>query len=164
MTTTAIPLTTGFGFTPWVGRGLSEEARSLDRLSYEATEFSGSITFGEQKRTAQAALSLAYETAQVEDWDGEGSARFEPSTYDYASQFLRLLPSTIPVPEIDADTDGEILFEWDLGRRRVFSVSVGRDGTLTFAALFGYRKIHGTEPLREALPLVISESFERLVA
>ena len=72
MTTAAIPLTTGFGFTPWVGRGLSEEARSLDRLSCEATEFSGSITFGERKRTAQAALSLAYETAQVEDWDGEG--------------------------------------------------------------------------------------------
>ena len=164
MTIAAAPQTTGFAFIPWDGRALSEEARTLDRLLDAASEFPGSITFGEPKRTAQEALSLAYETARVEDWDGEGSARIEPSTYDYASQFLRLLPSTIPVPEIDADTDGEILFEWDLGRRRVFSVSVGRDGTLTFAALFGYRKIHGTEPLREALPLVISESFERLVA
>ena len=102
--------------------------------------------------------------AQVEDWDGEESARVEPSTYVYACQFLRLLPSTIPVPEIAADTDGEILFEWDLGRRRVFSVSIGRDGTLTYAALFGHTKTHGTEHFREALPPVISNCFERLVA
>jgi hypothetical protein len=164
MTIAAALPTTGFSFTPWADRALSEEAEVLRRLTDEASKFVGSITVGEPKRTAQEALDAAYATAQVEDWDGEGSARVEPSTYVYASQFLRLLPSTIPVPEIAADTDGEILFEWDLGRRRVFSVSVGRDGTLTYTALFGYTKTHGTEHFREALPAVISNCFGRLVA
>lgn len=164
MTIAATVPTTGFSFTHWADRGLSEEARRLGELIDEASEFSGSITVGEPKRTAQEALDTACKTAQVDDWDGEGSAKVEPSTYVYANQFLRLLPSTIPVPEIVADTDGEILFEWDLGRRRVFSVSVGRDGTLTYAGLFGYRKIHGTEHFREALPPLISDCLERLVA
>src|SRR5437867_2975885 len=113
---TALP-TTGFAFTSEADRALSEEAVVLRGLIDEASEFSGSITIGEPKRTAQEALDAAYEPAQVEDWDGEGSASVEPSTYVYASQFLRLLPSTIPIPEIAADRDGEILFEWDLGRR-----------------------------------------------
>lgn len=120
------------------------------------------MTVGEPKRIVQEALNAAYTAAQVENWDGEGSARVEPSTYVYASQFIWLLPSTAPLPEVTADIDGEILFEWDQGRRRIFSVSVGRDGTLTFAGLFGHNKIHGTEHLREALPMVISDSLTRL--
>jgi len=164
MTIAAALPTTGFAFNPWADRALSEDARALRGLIDEASEFSESITIGEPKRATQEALDAAYATAQVEDWDGEGSATVEPSTYIYASQFLRLLPGTIPVPKIAVDTDGEILFEWDCGRRRVFSVSVGRDGTLTFAALIGHTKTHGTEHLREALPLVISDCFERLVA
>jgi hypothetical protein len=158
----ALPIT-GFAFIPWADRALSEEAQVLRRRFDEASEFSGSVTVGELRRTAQEAIDVAYEAAQVDNWNGEGSARVEPSTYIYACQFLMLLPSTIPLPEITADTDGEILFEWDLGPRRVFSISVGRDGTLTFAGLFGYRKIHGTEHSCEALPVVISECFERLL-
>src|SRR2546425_873618 len=156
--------TTGFAFTPGADRALSEEARVLRGLIGAASEFSGSLTVGEPQRTAQEALDAAYAAAQVEDWDGEGSASVELSTYVYASQFLRLLPSTIPIPEIAADRDGEILFEWDFGRRQILSVSVGRDGTLTYAALIGYTKTHGTEHLREALPVVISDCLGRLLA
>lgn len=164
MTIAAALPTTGFASTLWTDRALSEEARALRGLIDEASEFLGSITVGEPKRTAQEALDAAYARAQVDDWDSERSARVEPSTYAYASQFLRHLPSTIPVPEISADRDGEILFEWDFGRRRVFSVSVGRDGTLTYAALIGYTKSHGTEHFSEALPLAISNCFARLIA
>jgi len=156
-----LPITT-FAVTLWGDRALSEEAQIIRKLITDASEFSGSMAVGEPKRTVQEALDTAYAAAQAENWDGEGSARVEPSTYVYASQFIRLLPSTAPLPDITADTDGEILFEWDQGRRRIFSVSVGRDGTLTFAGLFGHTKIHGTEHLREALPVVISDYLARL--
>ena len=156
-----LPITT-FAVTLWGDRALSEEAQIIRKLISDASEFSGSMAVGEPKRSVQEALDAAYVAAQVENWDGEGSARVEPSTYVYASQFIRLLPSTAPPPDIAADTDGEILFEWDQGRRRIFSVSVGRDGTLTFAGLFGHTKIHGTEHFREALPVVISDYLARL--
>ena len=148
--------------TLWPDPALSEEARVLLRLTSEASEFSGSIAVGERKQAAQEALAAAYTATQVNDWDGAGSRRVEPSTFMYADQFLRLLPSSLSLPDITADTDGEILFEWDQGHRQVFSVSVGRDGTLTYAGLFGHTTIHGTEHLNEALPSVISVCLERL--
>lgn len=159
----ALPIT-AFALTPWRDRAVSEEARVLHRLITAAWQFPHSVAVGEPKRAAQEALAAAYAGARVEDWDGEGSARVEPSTYAHADQFLRLLPSSTFVPDITVDTDGEILLEWDYGRRQVFSVSVGRDGTLTFAGLFGHEKIHGTAHLRESLPPVISACLERFSA
>ncbi len=155
-TVAAIP-TTGFGYTPWLG--LSPEAEYLCDEIGGPTEFSHSITIGEPKRKAEQALADVY-FASLE----EGTVAVEPTTYLYAKQFLQLLPTEVPVPDIDVDTDGEILFEWDLGPRRVLTVTVGRDGTPTYAALIGYTKVHGTEHLCETLPLVLSDSFERLFA
>ncbi len=155
---------TAFAVTPWDDRAFSDEARILRWLNAAAWEFSGSVAVGERQLAAQTTLAAAYAAAQIDNWDGAGSKRVEPSTYMYSDQFLRLLPRGACIPEITVDSDGEILFEWDQGRRRVFSVSVGRDGTLTFAGLFGYTKIHGTEHLREALPSAISDCLGRLSA
>lgn len=162
--TTAASLTAALGFDPWIESAVSREASILSGLVREVSEFSGTLTVGEPRRIARQALETVVAAAQVDDWDNAGSACVEPSTYLYASQFLRLLPLTAPMPEIAADTDGEILFEWDLGPRKVLSVSVGRDGTLSFASLFGHAKNYGTEPLREGLPLVVSHSLLRLTA
>ncbi len=162
MSVAAVLPITSFAVTPWADRALSDEAWDLRRLFTDASEFPGSVAVGEPKRGAQEALVVACTAAQVDDWDGAGSRRVEPSTYIYADQFLRLLPSSASLPDITVDSDGEILFEWDQGRRQVFSVSVGRDGTLTYAGLFGHTKTHGTEHPREALPSVILDCLERL--
>jgi len=155
MTVAATLPITGFVVTPWDDRALSNEAQVLRRLISAASEFSGSVAVGEPKRAALEALVAACQAAQVDGWDGADARRIEPSTYVYADQFLRLLPSIASLPDIAVDSDGEILFEWDQGPRQVFSVSVGRDGTLTYAGRFGHTKIHGTEHFREALPVVI---------
>jgi len=160
---TTLPVTT-FAFFPSCNRALSEQAVALCDLINNASAFSGSITIGEPRRVAQEALAVAYASAQFDDWDDAGSRGVEASTYSYAEQFLRLLSSNVSFPEIAVDTEGEIFFEWGQGHRQVFSVSVGRDGTLTYAGLFGHNKIHGTEYLREALPSVISDCLERLFA
>jgi hypothetical protein len=119
------------------------------------------MTIEEPKRAAQKALDAAI--AQPKDLEND-AIEVEPSTYIYAEQFLRLLPREVSTPEITVDNDGEIMLEWDHGRRCVFSVSVGRDGTLSFAGLFGHNPIHGTEDLRETLPDIIADCFKRLPA
>lgn len=162
MTIAATAPVTAFGIVPWVDRGLSNEAHVLRDWTITLVEFPGSVALGEPKRAVQQALGAACVAAREDNWDAMGSARVEPSTYEYARQFLQVLPPNLPIPDIAIDTDGEILFEWDRGPRHIFSVSVGRDGTLTFAGLFGHSKIHGTEHLREALPLVIAHSLQRL--
>lgn len=158
-----VPITP-FSISPFIDRALSGEALVLRELIREVSEFPGSVAVGEPKREAQIALVAAYNSALMDGWDGPGSVKAEPSTYIYADQFIRLLPSSVPIPEITVDSDGEIFFEWDRGRRLVFSVSVGRDGTLTFAGLFGNYKIHGTESLGEVLPPHISTCLKRLHA
>jgi hypothetical protein len=164
MTLEATLPVTSFAFIPSCDRALSEQALVLCDLINDASAFSGSVAIGEPRRMIQEALTAAYAAAQSDDWDNAGSRRVEPSTYRYAEHFLSLLPSGVSFPEITVDTDGEIFFEWARGPRQVFSVSVGRDGTLTYAGLFGHNKIHGTEYLREALPSVISDCLERLSA
>ena len=151
-----------FATLPWVDRGLSDDAGALRKLTITAAEFRNSMTLGEPKRVAQQALDAACIAAQEDNWDGMGSARVAPSTHAYANQFLRILPDDLSAPEISVDTDGEVLFEWGRSPRQIFSVSVGRDGTLTFAGLFGQSKIHCTEHLRDALSLVIAHSLQRV--
>jgi len=153
-----------FSILSWIDRGLSSEAEALRKLTSAATEFSGSVTLGQPKRVARETLDAAYLSAREENWDGMGSARVEPTTYAYASQFLRILSPDLAAPGIAVDTDGEILFEWDRGPRQTFSVSIGRDGTLTFAGLLGYRKVHGTEHFSETLPLVIADWIQDITA
>jgi len=154
---------TASAVVPWVDPALSPEAQRLRRLAISATDSRDSSAVGETRRLWQEALYAAYAGAQEDNWDGMGSARVEATTYAYAAQFLQIVPSTIPAPAISVDTDGEILVEWDRDRRWVFSVSVGRDGTLTYAGLYGHDKIHGTEYLREALSPVIALCLRRIL-
>ncbi|MGH7824983.1 MAG: hypothetical protein ACREQ7_07375 [Candidatus Binatia bacterium] len=155
MTVAALPITELY-FSPTVDRGVSQEAKILQELFSLRQNSPRSVTIEEPKRAAQEALNAAItENDEVE---------VEPSTIDYAEQFLRLVPMDMSIPEIEVDSDGEIMLEWDQDRRCVFSVSVGRDGTLSFAGLFGHNPIHGTEDLRETLPDIIADCFKRLVA
>lgn len=115
----------------------------------------------EPRRRAFDALQAAYAGAQSEDWDSEGSAPVEPSTFMHAYNFLAALPTHTPAPDVAIDPDGEISFEWDGGSRKVFSVSVGSDGTLTFAGLFGHSRVHGLDHFVDSVPTTVSAGIER---
>lgn len=88
----------------------------------------------------------------------------EPSTVEYAERFALLLSTEVSRPEVLLDDDGEFRFEWDFGSRRVFSVAVGRDGTLNIAGLFGYEVSHGEYTLGEELPPEILSALSRVGA
>ena len=165
MTIATLALGTGYKTSPSMDRGLSDDARRLrDLVETFFEDLENSISLGERRRSAQLALAQAFAEARDQDWDGVGSAAAEPSTYAYASQFLDLLPSTVPMPDVFADRDGEICFEWDRDARWVFTVCVGRDGTLTYSGLYGYNKSHGVEHLGETLPQIISTNVERVTS
>jgi len=56
---------------------------------------------------------------------GYHATGIDPKTSEAASAFLLQLPANIPVPEITADPDGEISFEWYKERYRTFLISMG---------------------------------------
>src|SRR5437867_340189 len=57
-------------------------------------------------------------------WDGYGAEAVGIPAYVAAQRFIRSLPAGIPVPELAADPDGCINFEWHVSPRRTFVVSV----------------------------------------
>ena len=161
--TLALRLEGGFSPVPILDRGLSDEAREVGRLTRHASDIATSITLGAPKRATVEALEHAFVHAQEHGWDGYQAAPADPWAFIYALQFLAYLPTTAPLPEIAADTDGDIAVEWDFGPRRVFSVRIGRDGTLNYAGLVGHTSFHGTELLRESIPSSILAGIERVV-
>lgn len=79
-------------------------------------------------------------------------AHVASNTIWYAQQFVSLLPTSTPAPEIVVEDDGEIGFDWGTSARSTFSVSVGRDGVLRFAGLFEGKTRFGSDQLTSTIP------------
>jgi hypothetical protein len=81
-----------------------------------------------------------------------------------ALNFTMLLPKSLPIPEVAADPDGEISFDWIGTTGKMFSVSIGADGRLSYAGRFSdTSKIHGMEQLSETLPREILVGIEKAI-
>lgn len=101
--------------------------------------------------------------ALEENRDGYGAKPVDPDSFLMAVRLFHSLPRMLPLPDVSVDPDGEVAFEWYVEPRRSFSVSVGADGVLTYAGLFGSAKVHGTEHLVDELPETIRWNLHRLL-
>lgn len=110
----------------------------------------------------RAALEAAWREVSVPGWDGYGAEAVTASTYAMAKAFLETLPTDAPTPEIRADPDGEISFDWYTRPDQVFSVSVGGSGMLSYAGLFGKNNAEGKEWYDGGLPEVVAFNLARL--
>ena len=138
-------------------RAMSQEVRDTYRAWSETAP-----PFSSKEAEGQAALDAACAEAAMNNWDGYGAV---PVTYGVkirAQQFLDSLPSVVPLPIIAADPDGEIGFEWYLGPRQVFSVSVGERYGIAYAGVFGANVVHGTEYFMDEFPSEIMNHLRRL--
>jgi hypothetical protein len=70
----------------------------------------------------------------------------------------------MPVPEIVPESDGEIAIEWELGPFEIFSISIGEQGPVHFAGIFGKNKErHGVEPFEGSIPEEILDYINKLL-
>lgn len=96
----------------------------------------------------------------TQDWDGYNAAPVNDKSYSSAVQFARLLPGEVPSPDICANQNGNIMFEWEKERGYLFSVIIG-DRKLFYAGLFGTEKFHGKADFQEEIPHEILNSLRR---
>lgn len=81
-----------------------------------------------------------------EGWDGYGAKAITQATFIRAQAFLNDLPPWMPAPDIVPEADGDIAIEWYVAENQTFSVSVGGDGPLHYAGLFGHDdEVHGVK-------------------
>jgi len=144
-------------------RGLSDDANTLYRqIAAIEEDFNKSIVLGEKNAKITQALMNIFEECAHPDWDGYGAKPIDKESYYESLRFLQYLPNSIPGPEVTIEPDGEIAFEWFNDKRRVFSISIGSNGELTYAGLFGYNKAYGTEFFGDELPKTILENIQRV--
>jgi hypothetical protein len=162
MTTTvlAYPLASS-GFSS-LSPGVGPEAQFVDR------------NLGEWRDTRAASLALSrfetwldlaavYEGCGVGDWDGAGAEPVSTKTIEKAQEFLSALPSDIPDPDVGPDPDGEVSFDWFAEPDWGVAVALNADGRLSYAAVFGANRAHGTEKFREEIPQQLLQILRRLL-
>ncbi len=116
----------------------------------------------ERQRATLELLRDMYERASRHDWDGYGASPVRLESYELARLVVSLLPSNVPAPEVGADPDGELSFEWYRAPRHVFALSIGPDRRLSYAGLFGANKVNGVEYLQDQLPEPVLANLRRL--
>jgi hypothetical protein len=144
-------------------RAVGDEANEIQRQEIDI-EREMLRPFGRaQLRAAIASVLSAAVERNSPDWDGYGARPASMASAQYAVQVLKEALLYAAAPEVSVDPDGEVALTWHHGPRRVFSVSVGPRGALTYAGIFGESKLHGVEAhVANGLPREIRASIQRV--
>jgi hypothetical protein len=110
-----------------------------------------------QRWKTQEELWEIHDNCMQENWDGYEATAVDEATFKTAGEFLAVLPDSMMEPEVTADPDGEISFEWFMAHNMVFSISVNAFGRLAYAGILGARKVHGIEQFRGVISPIILE-------
>lgn len=143
---------TALGLRGWPSTGVSEEAR----LVKESVEESLYHFLGLRLDR------LLPEIESLRTISDENLISVDAETIGAATQFAYSLPRFGPLPEVSADPDGEISFDWIAPSGQMFSVSVNKQNRLAYAGWFGEKsRIHGIEQLAESCPQQIVQGIEK---
>ncbi len=143
-------------------RGVSDEANTINGIVNDIRmSFNTSVSIG-WYQIAQILIEVAVDSSR-DNWDGYQAKSVNAGTLYEALRFSSLLPSSIPFPEIAADTDGEMVFEWYNEPDQIFTVIVENDNRIIYAGSFDNdNKVNGTEYFSDELPKTILDNLQRL--
>jgi hypothetical protein len=93
-----------------------------------------------------------------EGWDGEEAAPISADSVGRAIKLIYLAPDGIRPPDVVPTIDGEIAFEWRLGKFRIVSLLV-RDYEISYSAILGAlnNRESATKPLKNGWPTRLIE-------
>jgi len=86
-----------------------------------------------------------YVECSTPKWDGEQADPVIQDTLRNSWIFLDSLPLGVPYPDISAEPDGAIVFEWYSSANKVLSLSIDADGNIDYAGLFGVNRRNGAD-------------------
>jgi hypothetical protein len=131
-------------------------------LSYE--HLLQSHTFGFMTLNVLEGLEKLQQDCTKQGWDGYNAIPVSPATIELAKSIIAVFPYNMYCPEISAEPDGHVSFEWYRSPLRVLSISITQDGDIHYAALIGSAKAYGTEQFKGTFPHVILDIIQRIFA
>ena len=86
-----------------------------------------------------------------------------PATLQNAHAFLTMLPTLLPMPETRRHGHGQVALEWHGDSSRRFSVVIGPEGMLIYAARLGSRgRLDGAEPIGKEISPIVMHAINQL--
>jgi hypothetical protein len=112
---------------------------------------------------ARATIDQIAAECAVANWDGYQAAPISQAAVRHAQHLVDELPIDVAEPQIVPEADGDISLSWDTGRDRVFTLSVGATGIISYAGILGHGvQRHGQEPFRRDVAKVLVESIREI--
>lgn len=137
--------------SPSVDTSVEEKMREVSEHFYST------ITNSLIRENLRDKLDSCIVECSEDDWDGYGALKILQDSIASAIKFIGLLPINVREPEVNVDPDGEISFDWELNNNDYFSVSIGKNGKISYAGLNGIKKCNGTLFLQDTIPNVVLE-------
>jgi len=147
--------TTSFGF--------GVDAEILERLEDDLRRRFDTTNTGYAMSVVKESLVTILDENSQANWDGESAVAISNAAIIEVLKLINLIPeSSIPMPEILPEPNGEIGLQWFKNKRHVFVVSLSGKQKMTYAGIFGDYKTHGTDYFGETLPTILIENLRRL--
>lgn len=144
--------------------GVGNDLHRLEELLRETIgSLYSSVSLGQRLQDTLLRLYRVLEECGDTNWDGYGAQPVTFEAYENARRFAYALPFGFPIPEVSAEPDGEITFEWFASPTKVFSVSIGVNNELNYAGLFGASRTYGTEVFYAEIPEVVLSHIKRVI-
>jgi len=123
---------------------VSPEAAAIRNAAFDEIDSAerSIALFGAKSVALSRLYELAEECAKA-GWDFEGAAAVPADVISRTAEFIRALPSCVPLPEIAGEPDGALSLDWIRSRTQVFSVSIGNTSRLPYAWIDGTDRGHG---------------------
>jgi hypothetical protein len=133
---------------------LVSSTRAIEPERKLPTQHSSSYT-GDQRWQVKSELWNLFEDCNTENWDGYGAKGITPESLNVGLEFLDQLPAFVANPEVTADPDGEISFEWFKSDDMILTLSVSSERKIAFAGIFGQERPHGIENFGLEIPSTV---------
>ncbi|PKN64126.1 MAG: hypothetical protein CVU57_16255 [Deltaproteobacteria bacterium HGW-Deltaproteobacteria-15] len=134
----------------------------IENTQPTTTAFYG-LMFREDIASSFVSLDEIYRECSEEGWDGYNSKPLMKEAYLLANKLLHNLPPFFPAPEIIAEPEGGIGFEWYKEKGYSLILSIRNEQNLIYAGTFGdASEVSGTERYGESLPELILFLLKRL--
>ncbi len=109
-------------------------------------------------------LHETFRECSTRNWDGYDASPLNKSAVREAERFIRIMPMSMPDPEIVPEPLGDIGFQWSFGDNRILTVSFNGSNTITYASILGSpeRTRFGSEYFTDSIPEEVVEAIGKI--
>lgn len=144
------------------GRGIDQNSSMIEKKIISTMLELILNTFWNHKNDMLKTLNNLFLKCSIENWDGEKALPISFETYQEARKLIISLPSRVPIPDIFAEPNGDIAFEWYREIKHIFVISVEGQNKIAYSGIFGENVIHGTIDFDQSLPHILIQNIRKI--